>query len=152
MCDHYTSLETNPSTGHGPRATTDHPTRLATQTPNSIISYPQAKHTPLHLSYRSCATRLQHAQSKFESDAQVSKRDISTLLRQHTQHRAQASLHRSTNDLTNARIKADEADRTLEIARQKAEKIMSDDRKAQIMNLLERSCDVLAEARVLPNE
>jgi len=29
---------------------------------------------------------------------------------------------------------------------------MSDDRKGQIMDILERSCDVLVEARVLPKE
>jgi hypothetical protein len=123
----------------------------ATQTQIPIFPHPPAN--TFHLN-RSCATRLQHAQSKFESDAQVTKRDISTLLRQHTQHRAQAASFRHSNNNDRARIKAadDEADRTLEIARQKAERIMSDDRKGQIMHLLERSCDVLAEARVLPSK
>jgi hypothetical protein len=86
---------------------------------------------------RTAATRLQKAQSKFEHLAQVSRKEIASLLNRELRLRASKSQHDEI-----------EGEKTLSVARLKAEKLMADDGASDLMEILERYCDVLLDGHL----
>lgn len=86
---------------------------------------------------RNAATRLQKAQAKFEHNAQVARKEIAVLL----DHELRL---RSSMNLSNEA----EKEKLLSVARLKAEKLMADDRASDLMEILERYCDVLIEGHL----
>ncbi|KAG8821775.1 Nitrogen permease regulator 2, partial [Serendipita sp. 399] len=99
------------------------------------------------------ASRLQRAQSKFESLAENARRDIASRLRTELSLRSRAEA--MGGDPIDARVgdaREDalerEAENALSAVRLKAEKLLADDEAMDLMNILERYCDILMESRM----